>query len=176
MTHQVINHLQQFHFIDWISNTDQYWPLGDVSNGMIAGTRSGNAYGTFTSGYTPAGRQYLSFNGQNSYVKIPGLTQTCISNPPRCANGLTISMMLNLDPSLSRTNGKVYILDILGQGFTDSLGSYVYVDNGQLGVFMRSIYHSWHSIVTPVLGKWVHVVFVWNQQNGLTIYRNGQNV
>ena len=168
--------MQQFHFIDWISNTDQYWPLGDVSNGMIAGTRSGNAYGTFTSGYTPAGRQYLSFNGQNSYVKIPGLTQTCISNPPRCANGLTISMMLNLDPSLSRTNGKVYILDILGQGFTDSLGSYVYVDNGQLGVFMRSIYHSWHSIVTPVLGKWVHVVFVWNQQNGLTIYRNGQNV
>ena len=106
---------------------------------------------------------------------VPGLAQTCISNPSRCTNGVTYSVLLNLPSSLSSTGGqKLFLLDIMGQGQSDAAGFYVYINNGQLGIFFRSVFHTWHSIISPVLGKWFHLAFVWNEQSGLIVYVNGE--
>ena len=160
---------------DWISGTDYYWPLDDSANNVIAGTRTGMFYGTIGFEAAVNGRQAIAFDGTSSYAIVPGLMQTCVSDPSKCTNGVTYSMVLKLSPSLANTAGrKLYLLDIMGPGQNDAAGFYVYVNNGQLGVFFRSVYHTWHSIVTPTLGTWINLAFVWNEQSGLVIYINGQ--
>ena len=143
-------------------------------NKKIAGTIQGLFYGTVNFAAGVNGRQALVFDGTTSYTKIAGLGKTCISNPTRCTHGVTYSMMLNLDPSLSSTPRTLYLLDIMGQDQSDAAGLYVFISNGQLGVYVRSTYHTWHSIVSPVLGNWTHFAFVWNEQKGLVVYLDGQ--
>ena len=143
-------------------------------NNKIAGTIQGLFYGTVNFSAGVNGRQAIVFDGTTSYAKIAGLGQTCVSDPTRCTNGVTYSMMLDLDPSLTSTPRTLYILDIMGQGQSDAAGLYVYISNGQLGVFLKSTYHTWHSIFTPVLSKWTHFAFVWNEQAGLVVYLDGQ--
>jgi len=159
---------------NWISGTDYYWPLDDAINNVLAGTRTGRLYGLVRSATAFKNRQAIKFDG-SSHSVIPGLAQTCISNPSKCTNGVTYSMMLNLDATLANTaDRRQYLLDIMGPAQNDAAGVYVYIRNGQLGVFLRSVFHTWHSIVTPTLGVWFHFAFVWNEQNGLIVYINGQ--
>ena len=166
--------LTSIFFSDWISGTDYYWPLDDAINNVLAGTRTGRLYGLVRSATAFKNRQAIKFDG-SSHSVIPGLAQTCISNPSKCTNGVTYSMMLNLDATLANTaDRRQYLLDIMGPAQNDAAGVYVYIRNGQLGVFLRSVFHTWHSIVTPTLGVWFHFAFVWNEQNGLIVYINGQ--
>ena len=161
-------------FTDWISGTDYYWPLDDSINNVLAGTRTGRFYGLIGFAAAVNNRQAIKFNG-SSHSIIPGLAQTCVSDPSKCTNGVTYSMMLNLDASLANTADRsLFLLDIMGPAQNDAAGVYVYIKNGQLGVFLRSIFHTWHSIVTPTLGVWINFAFVWNEQNGLIVYINGQ--
>ena len=120
-------------------------------------------------------RQAMAFDGTSSYVKIPGFSQTCVSDPSRCTNGITFSMVLKLDSRLASTSGaKRYLIDIMGQAQNDGAGLNLFVRDGYLGVFLRSSHQMWQGTVAPALDAWFSFAFVWNEQSGLTIYVNGQ--
>eukprot|EP00794_Sanderia_malayensis_P003261 gene3261-3742_t len=158
---------------NWISKTDYYWPLNDVSDGEIIGTRSGNVSGSFQSAFTTRGRQYLKFDGQTSFLKISDLMMTCVSDPSLCSNGLSYSFLINMNSSMALRSGTFFLIDILGNDQTNSVGSYVYYENKYIGVRLRSLHHHWHSMALMTFNTWINFAFTWSEQFGLSLYVNG---
>ena len=118
-------------------------------------------------------RQYLKFDGRTSFLKIPGFGLTCVSNPSLCTNGLTYSFLVLVNSSVVSRSGKSYLVDILGQSKNYDAGVSVTLENGRIGVKLTSLHETWQSSVVAPLDSWIHFMFTWNAQFGLSIYIDG---
>lgn len=109
----------------------------------------------------------------NGFINLGNFSNTCLGKPSLCRYGMTVSLWLKYRLSKQRQ----YFLGTSGSDIQQP-GFVVYQDahsNGSnfIAVSVRTSDAVWTTHVTLPWDTWVHVLFSWNRNDGLSVYTNG---
>lgn len=159
-------------------DASHYWPLETSHSILTTDIVSGHnaiLMGGASIKESDDFQEYVSTEGNGSYIIAGDFKGTCFSNPDKCImNGMTVSVWLNLKSGSVKEDQDAYILSSGGQSkksrgiaFLYFHGKYVYV--------VSTKNKQWKMYIDDIpTDKWVNLAFVWRNNEGLTYYLNGE--
>ena len=150
-------------------DADHYWPLDKVSPGGSVAKASTSrpakahgglyvAVGETRNGTAPVA---LYLDGSGSWVDLGDFKGTCVSDPSRCVDGLSLSFKVNIQGS-----GTGYLLSSGGQS---GRGLAVYYASGSLFIQVKDGEKRWQVETGYSVNTWQTISFSWSQQDGLSV-------
>lgn len=116
-------------------------------------------------------------NGQDAWLNLGHVINTCLGDPSFCHHGLTVSFWI-----------KYHVINqpiqfFLGTSGTEAgyRGFLVYQDSRKdtqdhLTIKVENSTLLWERSFTAPRDTWLHVLFTWSTRDGLSVYRNGSIV
>jgi len=159
-------------------DASHYWPLETSHSILTTDIVSGHnaiLMGGASIKESDDFQEYVSTEGNGSYIIAGDFKGTCFSNPDKCImNGMTVSFWVNLKSSAVKEDQDAYILSSGGQSkksrgiaFLYFHGKYVYV--------VSTKNKQWKMYIDDIpTDKWINLAFVWRNNEGLTYYLNGE--
>ena len=169
--------LKDYHCLaDWISATDYYWPLNTIVDGKALGTIPATVRGNVSiTDRLQNGRDVLYFKSYQAYLDAGQFPRKCISDPDQCNNGITVSFVVQFEDA-AKAWKNTFIVDTTGEKtLKGDRGFAVYVVNSRLHVTVLTKDKNW-TVSQPLLtgtNVWQHVMFTWQLEKGLVLYKNG---
>jgi len=161
-------------------DASHYWPLETSHSILTTDIVSGHnaiLMGGASIKESDDFQEYVSTEGNGSYIIAGDFKGTCFSNPEKCImNGMTVSFWVYLKKGAVKPEQDAYILSSGGQSkksrgiaFLFFHGKYVYVVSTKT--------HQWKMYIEEdelEKDKWINIAFVWRNQEGLTFYLDGE--
>lgn len=162
---------------DWISGTDYYWPLNTIVDGKALGTVPATVRGNVSkSDRLQNGRDVLYFKSYQAYLDAGQYPVQCVTDPDQCHNGITVSFVVQFENGAKTWTRKTFIVDTIGdEMLKGNRGFAVYVINSRLYVTVLSRQKKW-TVSRPLqtgTNVWQHVMFTWQLEKGLVLFKNG---
>ena len=146
-----------------------YWPFDHYHGIMdiktnITGDKHGKIENILFQG-PGIGNDFLRTNGK-AWVDLGNFTGSCLAEPARCTEALTVFLWLKYSPS----NRRRYLLGTsshlaFSEGFT------IYKDNNSIVVRVNNGKREWNGSLTLKPNIWSHVMFTWDYK-GLALFQN----
>lgn len=161
-------------------DASHYWPLETSHSILTTDIVSGHnaiLMGGASIKESDDFQEYVSTEGNGSYIIAGDFKGTCFSNPDKCImNGMTVSFWVYLKKGAVKPEQDAYILSSGGQSkksrgiaFLFFHGKYVYV--------VSTKNKQWKMYIEEdelEKDKWINIAFVWRNNEGLTFYLDGE--
>lgn len=143
----------------------------------MLGTRAATVRGNVSkSDRLQNGRDVLYFKSYQAYLDAGPFPIQCVTDPDLCINGLTVSFVVQFENGAKTWTANTFIVDTIGEKTLKGYrGFAVYVANWRLYVTVTTKKKTWtasHPLLTGT-NVWHHVMFTWQQENGLVLFKNG---
>ena len=144
-------------------------------HGKVLGTVLATVQGfVYASDHTQNGRYVLYFRGFMAYLDVGQFPGECITDPNQCLNGITVSFVVQFEDGAKNWTTNTFIVDTIGEKtLQGNRGFAVYVVNSRLYVTVINTAKMW-TVSEPLrTNVWQHVMFTWQLEKGLVLYKNG---
>jgi len=120
------------------------------------------------------GQDVLYFESYMAYWNIGQFPDECVTDPDHCRNGITVSFVVHFEDAAKNWTTNTSIVNTIGdKTLIGKRGFAVYVVNSRLYVTVISTDKTW-TVSEPLLtNAWQHVMFTWQLEKGLVLYKNG---
>ena len=152
--------------------------MNTVVDGKVLGTAPATVHGNVsTSDRLQNGRDVLYFKSYQAYLEAGPFKVQCITNPDHCINGITVSFVVQFEDGAKSWTRNTFIVDTIGDEMLlkGNRGYAVYVVNRRLyvKVFTRKLKWTVSQPLQTGTNAWQHVMFTWQYEKGLVLYKNG---
>lgn len=161
-------------------DASHYWPLETSHSILTTDIVSGHnaiLMGGASVKESDEFQEYVSTEGNGSYIIAGDFKGTCFSNPDKCImNGMTVIFWVYLPKDAVKADQDAYILSSGGQSkksrgiaFLFFHGKYVYVVSTKTKQWKMYIEED-----ELEKDKWLNIAFVWHNNEQLQFYLNGE--
>ena len=177
---QFLQPFQQFRFSAGSSvfhSAVHYWPF-DRDRGVvdvvtnITGVEHGKVNNIYIKGPM---KGFLHTDG-GAWEDLGNFTGTCLAEPWRCTNGLTVFLWLKYYPH----RNKRYFVGTARQ-WSSSQGFSIYKEsskrrNNSIVVTLNDGISEWTGYVTQKPDTWLHIALTWDNSTGLALFENCRQI
>ena len=151
--------------------------MNTIVDGKVLGTVVATVRGNVSkSDRVQNGRDVLYFKSYQAYLDAGPFPFQCITDPDQCRNGITISFVVQFENGAKTWTTNTFIVDTIAEKtLKGNRGFAVYVVNSRLYVIVLTKGKKW-TVSQPLLtgtNVWQHVMFTWQLEKGLVLYKNG---
>ncbi|XP_065069333.1 putative uncharacterized protein DDB_G0282133 [Rhopilema esculentum] len=112
----------------------------------------------------------LHFDGKTTWLDAGELTGSCIAQPDKCTNGLSVAMRVKLSGNASVSQSPQFLFD---SGGFNGQGVSLYLKNGELYGEVADKKRFWRATTKLEDGQWHFVLLTWSAQDGVMLFVDG---